>query len=92
MLQKEVVDRIASPPGGKTYGRLSVMLQAHLVAESLFEVPPDAFEPPPAVTSAVLRLYSLPADVDRPVAFPFLSSPPPNLLSVTFPSYPFLSC
>lgn len=67
MLQKEVVDRIAAPPGGKTYGRLSVMLQAHLVAESLFEVPPDAFEPPPAVTSAVLRLYSLPADVDRPV-------------------------
>jgi 16S rRNA (adenine1518-N6/adenine1519-N6)-dimethyltransferase len=66
MLQKEVVDRIAAPPGGKTYGRLSVMLQAHLVAESLFEVPPEAFAPPPAVTSAVLRLYALPGSVERP--------------------------
>ena len=66
MLQKEVVDRISAPPGGKAYGRLSVMLQAYLVAESLFDVPPEAFVPPPAVNSAVLRLYSLPSNVARP--------------------------
>ena len=66
MLQKEVVDRISAPPGGKAYGRLSVMLQAYLVAESLFDVPPEAFVPRPAVNSAVLRLYSLPSKVARP--------------------------
>ena len=66
MLQKEVVDRIAAKPGSKAYGRLSVMLQAHLVTESLFNVPPDAFDPPPAVTSAVLRLYERSPGDERP--------------------------
>ncbi|MEE7546816.1 16S rRNA (adenine(1518)-N(6)/adenine(1519)-N(6))-dimethyltransferase RsmA [Xanthomonas sp. Kuri4-1] len=56
MLQKEVVDRMAAPPGSKVYGRLSVMLQAFCEVESLFVVPPGAFRPPPKVDSAVVRL------------------------------------
>ena len=49
MLQKEVVDRMAAGPGGRDYGRLSVMLQWRYDIESLFDVPPEAFEPPPKV-------------------------------------------
>jgi 16S rRNA (adenine1518-N6/adenine1519-N6)-dimethyltransferase len=66
MLQKEVVDRMAAAPGSKTYGRLSVMLQWRYHIESLFEVPPDSFEPPPRVDSAVVRLlpWPSPAPVD----------------------------
>jgi len=60
MLQKEVVDRMAAGPGSKAYGRLGIMLGCHLNIESLFDVPPDAFEPPPEVTSAVVRLDPLP--------------------------------
>lgn len=60
MLQKEVVDRMASGPGSKVYGRLSVMLQAFARVTPLFEVPPDAFDPPPKVDSAVVRLVPLP--------------------------------
>ncbi len=60
MLQKEVVDRITAAPGSKAYGRLSIMLQVHLAAEALFDVGPEAFEPRPAVRSAILRLYPLP--------------------------------
>ena len=60
MLQKEVVDRMAAAPGSKAYGRLGIMLGCHLNIESLFDVPPDAFEPPPEVTSAVVRLDPLP--------------------------------
>ena len=56
MLQKEVVDRMAATPGGKVYGRLSVMLQACCEVTPLFEVPPSAFRPPPQVDSAVVRL------------------------------------
>ena len=56
MLQKEVVDRIAAAPRNKLYGRLSVMLQTFCQAQSLFEVPPYAFEPAPKVNSAILRL------------------------------------
>jgi 16S rRNA (adenine1518-N6/adenine1519-N6)-dimethyltransferase len=56
MLQKEVVERMAAAPGGKEYGRLSVMLQALCRVEPLFEVPPAAFRPPPKVDSAVVRL------------------------------------
>ncbi len=62
LLQKEVVDRIVAMPGNKTYGRLSVMLQLACRAESLFEVPPDAFTPPPKVDSALLRLVPRPQD------------------------------
>jgi len=61
MLQKEVVDRMAASPGSKAYGRLGIMLGCHLNIESLFDVPPDAFEPPPEVTSAVVRLDPLPS-------------------------------
>ena len=56
MLQKEVVARIAAAPGGKDYGRLSVMLQWRYEIEPLFDVPPEAFDPPPRVESAVLRM------------------------------------
>jgi 16S rRNA (adenine1518-N6/adenine1519-N6)-dimethyltransferase len=56
MLQKEVVDRMAATPGGKVYGRLSVMLQAYCEVVPLFDVPPAAFRPPPQVDSAVVRL------------------------------------
>ena len=61
MLQKEVVDRMASGPGRKDYGRLSVMLQWRYAIESVLDVPPQAFEPPPRVDSAVVRMRPLPA-------------------------------
>ena len=60
MLQKEVVERMAARPGNKDYGRLSVMLQWRYDIESLLEVPPEAFEPPPRVDSAVVRMQPLP--------------------------------
>jgi 16S rRNA (adenine1518-N6/adenine1519-N6)-dimethyltransferase len=56
MLQKEVVERLTAPAGGKDYGRLSVMVQYHCQADYLFPVPPTAFSPPPKVDSAVVRL------------------------------------
>lgn len=56
MLQKEVVDRITATSGGKQYGRLSVMLQYYCAAESLFTIGPEAFNPPPKVDSAIVRL------------------------------------
>jgi 16S rRNA (adenine1518-N6/adenine1519-N6)-dimethyltransferase len=64
MLQKEVVERMAAAPGGKDYGRLSVMLQWRYDIELLFEVPPEAFDPPPRVDSAVVRMVPL-AEVPR---------------------------
>ena len=60
MLQKEVVDRMAAAPGSKAYGRLGIMLGCHLNIESLFDVDRSAFDPPPQVTSAVVRLDPLP--------------------------------
>ncbi|KAF0807326.1 ribosomal RNA adenine dimethylase [Alcanivorax xiamenensis] len=56
MLQKEVVDRLTAAPGTSDYGRLSVMVQYHCQADYLFFVPPGAFQPPPKVDSAVVRL------------------------------------
>jgi len=56
MLQKEVVQRMAAPPGSKTYGRLSVMVQYHCEVIPLINVPPSAFYPAPKVDSAVVRL------------------------------------
>jgi 16S rRNA (adenine1518-N6/adenine1519-N6)-dimethyltransferase len=66
MLQKEVVERMAAAPGNKDYGRLSVMLQWRYHIESLLDVPPEAFEPPPRVDSAVVRMlpWSQPAALD----------------------------
>jgi len=60
MLQKEVVDRMAAAPASKAYGRLSVMLQWRYDIESLIDVPPESFEPPPKVDSAVVRMLPLP--------------------------------
>jgi 16S rRNA (adenine1518-N6/adenine1519-N6)-dimethyltransferase len=56
MLQKEVVERMAAGPGSKTYGRLSVMLQYHCQVVPLFIVKAGAFNPPPKVESAIIRL------------------------------------
>lgn len=56
MLQKEVVARLAAPPGSKTYGRLSVMIQRRFRVEPLFDVPPGAFWPVPKVVSSLVRL------------------------------------
>ncbi|HET7611651.1 MAG TPA: 16S rRNA (adenine(1518)-N(6)/adenine(1519)-N(6))-dimethyltransferase RsmA [Rhodanobacteraceae bacterium] len=67
MLQKEVVERMAAQPGGKVYGRLSVMLQLACRVEPLLRVPPGAFRPPPKVDSAVVRLTPLP-EAERPAA------------------------
>jgi 16S rRNA (adenine1518-N6/adenine1519-N6)-dimethyltransferase len=61
MLQKEVVDRMAAPPGGKEYGRLTVMLAAVAKVEALFDVGPGAFQPRPKVWSAIVRLTPSPA-------------------------------
>ena len=56
MLQKEVVDRMAAGPGSKTYGRLSVMLQAFCQVTPLFDIGPGAFKPAPKVDSAFVHL------------------------------------
>ena len=61
MLQREVVDRMAATPGTKDYGRLSVMLQWRYDIESVLDVAPQAFEPPPRVNSAVVRMLPQPA-------------------------------
>jgi 16S rRNA (adenine1518-N6/adenine1519-N6)-dimethyltransferase len=56
MLQKEVVDRMAAAPGGKEYGRLTVMLAAFAEVDALFDVGPGAFRPQPKVWSSIVRL------------------------------------
>jgi 16S rRNA (adenine1518-N6/adenine1519-N6)-dimethyltransferase len=56
MMQREVADRLAAVPGTRDYGLLSATTQLHARVESLFTLPPDAFSPPPAVFSTVLRL------------------------------------
>ncbi|HXC39410.1 MAG TPA: 16S rRNA (adenine(1518)-N(6)/adenine(1519)-N(6))-dimethyltransferase RsmA [Burkholderiales bacterium] len=61
MLQKEVVERMVAAPSTADYGRLSVMLQDRFDMQSLFEVPPEAFRPPPKVDSAVVRMRPLSA-------------------------------
>jgi 16S rRNA (adenine1518-N6/adenine1519-N6)-dimethyltransferase len=60
MLQKEVAERVAAEPGGKTYGSLSVLTQVACEASLAFTVPPGAFRPPPQVDSAVLHLRARP--------------------------------
>ncbi|MFQ3245588.1 MAG: 16S rRNA (adenine1518-N6/adenine1519-N6)-dimethyltransferase [Arenicella sp.] len=72
MLQKEVVERMASGPGSRQYGRLSVMLQQRYHIENLFKVPPTAFFPAPKVDSAIARLTPLttiPFPVDNQADF-----------------------
>jgi 16S rRNA (adenine1518-N6/adenine1519-N6)-dimethyltransferase len=69
MLQKEVVERMVAEPGSKTYGRLSVMLQWRYDMSLVFIVPPTAFDPPPQVESAIVRMVpvkqQLPCDAKR---------------------------
>ena len=68
MLQKEVIDRMVAPPATADYGRLSVMLQWRYAMEDVLFVPPSAFDPPPRVDSAVVRMLPrgdfAPLDVD----------------------------
>ncbi len=61
MLQAEVVRRMHAAPGSKDYGRLSVMLQWRYHIEPVLDVPPEAFDPPPRVDSAVVRMIPWPA-------------------------------
>ena len=56
MFQNEVAKRICSGPGNKSYGILSVLLQAYYTTSYMFEVSPDKFDPPPKVNSGVIRL------------------------------------
>ncbi|WP_269496942.1 16S rRNA (adenine(1518)-N(6)/adenine(1519)-N(6))-dimethyltransferase RsmA [Castellaniella sp. S9] len=65
MLQREVIERMVARPGDTQYGRLSVMLQARYRMSSLFDVPPEAFEPPPRVVSSVVRMRPLAGDALR---------------------------
>jgi 16S rRNA (adenine1518-N6/adenine1519-N6)-dimethyltransferase len=59
LLQKEVVDRMAAAPASKDYGRLTVMLQWRYAIESVLDVGPEAFDPPPRVDSALVRMVPL---------------------------------
>ncbi|MBA3058421.1 MAG: 16S rRNA (adenine(1518)-N(6)/adenine(1519)-N(6))-dimethyltransferase RsmA [Gammaproteobacteria bacterium] len=69
MLQKEVIDRMVARPCTAAYGRLSVMLQWRYAMENVLLVPPESFEPPPRVNSAVVRMVPLqsPVAVDGPL-------------------------
>ena len=60
MLQREVAERLAAPPGGKTYGSLSILTQLYCDVRVALRVPPGAFRPPPKVDSAVVHLRVLP--------------------------------
>ena len=61
MFQREVAERIVAPPGGKSYGRLSVLAGWRSAARILFDVAPQAFVPPPKVTSSVVEIVPRPA-------------------------------
>jgi len=63
LVQREVAERIAAPPGSRTYGALSVNVQAVAHAELVGRVPPGAFRPPPSVDSAIIRLTPRPDPV-----------------------------
>ncbi len=67
MLQKEVIDRMLAQPASAEYGRLSVMLQWRYAMKMVLFVPPESFQPPPRVDSAVVRMVPLkdPAALDR---------------------------
>jgi len=72
MLQTEVAQRLAAPPGDRNYGRLSVAIRCHCQVQKLFGVPPQAFSPRPKVHSTVLRLVPLAVPlVDAALAGPF---------------------
>jgi 16S rRNA (adenine1518-N6/adenine1519-N6)-dimethyltransferase len=69
MLQKEVIDRMVAQPATAAYGRLSVMLQWRYAMENVLFVPPESFNPPPKVDSAVVRMlpHAEPAALNRSV-------------------------
>ena len=69
MLQKEVIDRMVAAPATSDYGRLSVMLQWRYAMENVLFVPPECFDPPPRVDSAVVRMvpHATPALLERAV-------------------------
>ncbi len=69
MLQKEVIDRMVAQPSTADYGRLSVMLQWRYAMENVLFVPPESFDPPPRVDSAVVRMvpHASPAPLRRKV-------------------------
>ena len=71
MLQMEVVERMVAGPSTAAYGRLSVMLQWRYAMQSILAVPPESFDPPPRVDSAVVRM--LPIADPQPVAVDLLS-------------------
>lgn len=60
MFQKEVAERICAPPGSKTYGILSVLIQAYYKTEYCLTVEPDAFDPPPKIKSGAMKITRLP--------------------------------
>ena len=66
MLQKEVIDRMVASPSTSDYGRLSVMLQWRYAMENVLHVPPQSFDPPPRVDSAIVRMvpHAEPAKLD----------------------------
>lgn len=78
MLQKEVIDRMVATPATSDYGRLSVMLQWRYAMENVLFVPPESFDPPPKVDSAVVRM--IPRAQPEPVEFRLLS----ELVQVAF--------
>jgi len=61
MFQREVAERIVAQPGGKAYGRLALLAQWRCNAQIVLNLPPEAFTPPPKVSSAVVHLTALPA-------------------------------
>ena len=61
MFQREVAERIVAEPGGKAYGRLAILAQWRSDARIVMSLPPEAFTPPPKVSSAVVHLTALPA-------------------------------
>jgi 16S rRNA (adenine1518-N6/adenine1519-N6)-dimethyltransferase len=78
MLQKEVIDRMVAGPATGDYGRLSVMLQWRYAMENVLFVPPESFDPPPRVDSAVVRM--VPHATPAPVSVPLLE----ELVQVAF--------
>lgn len=72
MLQKEVVDRLVAGPGTSAYGRLSVMAGHYCHMEWLFDVPPEAFSPPPKVDSAIVRMVPKSLDEEDQALLPAL--------------------
>ena len=68
MLQKEVIDRMVATPASSDYGRLSVMLQWRYAMANVLYVPPESFDPPPRVDSAVVRMVPHPAPVSLDTA------------------------